>query len=307
MYALALHGGAGVPSRSEMTSDAEQVFLTGLGKCLAVGEAVLKDKGTALEAVTQTVCALEDDPLFNAGRGAVFTSKGKQEMDAAIMSGQDRSAGAVAGIFGPINPIRVARAVMERTDHVFLIGQNALRIAKAAGVPFGQPEYFFTQNRWNALQETLKLRKSGQESDDPALRHGTVGAVALDVHGNLAAATSTGGMTGKAPGRVGDTPCIGAGTYADNATCAVSATGHGEVFIRRSAAAEIAARMRYAHEDVHTASDHVVLQDLADHGGSGGLIAIDRTGQIAMPFNCNGMHRASVRMGETPFVAIYDT
>lgn len=307
MYTLAIHGGAGVPPRSAMTPQTENSLLTGLRQCLEAGEAVLKKSGSALEAVTQAVCALEDDPLFNAGRGAVFNARGKQEMDAAIMTGHDRNAGAVAGIFGPRNPIRAARAVMERTDHVFLIGENAGRVAKSAGVPIEQSEYFFTQNRWNALQDTLKMRRSGRDTNDPARRHGTVGAVALDVHGNLAAATSTGGMTGKAPGRVGDTPCIGAGTFADNKTCAVSATGHGEAFIRHMAAAEIAARIKYAGEDIQTAADQVVMQDLAYNDGSGGVIVVDRNGLVAMPFNCNGMYRASVRMDETPIIAIYDS
>ena len=305
MYALAIHGGAGAPPRSEMKPQDEKSLHDGLQKCLQAGEVVLKENGTALDAVTQAVCALEDDPLFNAGRGAVFNSGGKQEMDAAIMSGQDHAAGAVAGILGPKNPVLVARTVMEQTDHVFLIGENALNMAMSAGIAFEKPEYFFTQSRWDTLQETLELRKSGRETDDPARRHGTVGAVALDIHGNLAAATSTGGMTGKAPGRVGDTPCIGAGTYADNATCAVSATGYGEMFIRHTAAAEIAARMRYAKEDIQTAADWVVMECLAPCGGSGGVIAVDGAGHITMPFNCDGMYRASVRMGETPVVAIY--
>ncbi|MDX1743711.1 MAG: isoaspartyl peptidase/L-asparaginase, partial [Ruegeria sp.] len=200
---------------------------------------------------------------------------------------------------------RVARAVMEKTDHVFLIGSNALRLAESAGVPFQEREYFFTQKRWDMLQETLHLRERGQESEDPARRHGTVGAVALDIHGNLAAATSTGGMTAKAPGRVGDTPCIGAGTFADNETCAVSATGYGEVFLQRCAAHEIASRMKYAQEDIGTAANWVVLTDLAEHGGSGGVIAVDRLGNIAMPFNCNGMYRGAVRKGEKPIAQVY--
>lgn len=305
MYALAIHGGAGVPPQDKMTATEQSALQAALAKCLEVGEAVLRDGGTALDAATSAVCALEDEPLFNAGRGAVFNADGDHEMDAAVMQGQDRSAGAVAGIFGPRNPIRAARAVMEQTDQVFLIGPNALDVARSAGVPFEGKDYFFTQKRWDMLQETLKLRQAGQDSDDPARRHGTVGAVALDLHGNLAAATSTGGMTAKAPGRVGDTPCIGAGTFADNETCAVSATGYGEVFLQRTAAYEIAARMKYAKQNLITAATSVVQDDLAPRGGSGGVIAVDRLGNIAMPFNCNGMYRASVREGEAPTVAVY--
>jgi L-asparaginase / beta-aspartyl-peptidase len=235
----------------------------------------------------------------------VFTSEGKQEMDAAVMDGATRMAGAVGGIFGPRNPIRAARAVMERTDHVMLIGPNALEVASAAGLPFEEAPYFFTQARWDALQSTLQMRAKGIEDDDPARRHGTVGAVACDTQGNVAAATSTGGMTAKAPGRVGDTPMIGAGTFADNETCAVSGTGHGEVFIRFTAAAEIAARMRHAGQTLEEAAQHVVMQDLAPNDGSGGLIAVDAKGNISMPFNCDGMYRGQVTEAGTFETFIY--
>jgi L-asparaginase / beta-aspartyl-peptidase len=305
MYAIAIHGGAGVPPKTSMTKENENAIRIALRKCLNVGEEVLRNNGTSLDAVTTSVCALEDDPLFNAGCGAVFNSKGKQEMDAAIMSGIDRDAGAVAGIFGPKNPVLAARAVMERTEHVFLIGPEALRIAKSARIPFFEREYFFTQARWTALQEALRLKKQGKCSTDPASRHGTVGAVALDVYGNLAAATSTGGMTGKSPGRVGDSPCIGSGTYADNEACAVSATGHGEEFIKCTVAAEIAARIRYKGQDVMSAASEIVEKELAARDGSGGLVAVDRFGNIAMPFNCYGMYRAYMRSGEDAVVAIY--
>ncbi len=293
-FSLAVHGGAGTILKSSMTPELEVAYHAGLRRALEAGHAVLADAGSALDAVTAAVCALEDEPLFNAGRGAVFTSDGKQEMDAAIMEGAGRRAGAVGGIFGPRNPIRAARAVMETTDHVFLIGPNALNVAHNANLPFEDAPYFFTQGRWDALQSTLEMRKSGVVDDDPARRHGTVGAVACDVHGTVAAATSTGGMTAKAPGRIGDTPIIGAGTFADNATCAVSGTGHGEVFVRFTAAAEIAARMRHAGQSLSDAADHVVNVDLAQNDGSGGLIAVDAKGNIAMPFNCEGMYRGSV-------------
>lgn len=305
MYALAIHGGAGVPPKDKMSSDTEAALLVALRKCIDAGEAVLRDNGTALDAVTQAVCALENDPHFNAGRGAVFNSDGKHEMDAAVMLGQDRNAGAVAGIMGPRNPILAARAVMEQTNQVMMIGPNALNVARAADIPFAEPDYFFTQKRWDMLQETLRLRQVGAETDDPARRHGTVGAVALDVHGNLAAATSTGGITAKAPGRVGDTPCIGAGTFADNETCAVSCTGYGEIFLRRNTAYEIASRMRHADQNLEEAAQGVVQTDLAKHGGSGGVIALDRDGNVAMPFNCNGMYRGQVRKGEQAKVAVY--
>lgn len=293
-FSLAVHGGAGTILRSSMTHDLEAAYHAGLRRALQAGYAVLSDHGSALDAVTEAVCALEDEPLFNAGRGAVFTSDGKQEMDAAIMEGSGRQAGAVGGVFGPRNPIRAARAVMENSDHVFMIGPNALKLAKDAGLPFEEAAYFFTQARWDALQSTLKMRHDGVEDDDPARRHGTVGAVACDGNGTLAAATSTGGMTAKAPGRVGDTPVIGAGTFADNATCAVSGTGHGEVFIRFTAASEIAARMRYAGQSLKDAAAHVVDVDLGQNDGSGGIIAVDAMGNITMPFNCDGMYRGSV-------------
>ncbi|XDA98022.1 isoaspartyl peptidase/L-asparaginase [Sulfitobacter sp. LCG007] len=304
-YSIALHGGAGTILRSTMTPEREADYRAALARALDAGERVLRDGGAALDAVVEAVAALEDEPLFNAGRGAVFTSEGKQEMDAAVMDGRDRRAGAVAGIFGPRNPIRAARAVMETTDHVCLIGPNALTVARAAGLPFEEAPYFFTQSRWDALQETLDLRARGETNDDPARRHGTVGAVARDASGHLAAATSTGGMTAKAPGRVGDTPIIGAGTFADDATCAVSGTGHGEVFIRWTAGAEIAARMRYARQSLEEAANHVVMVDLAQNDGSGGVIAVDRNGNLALPFNCEGMYRASLRSGEEPRISIY--
>lgn len=304
-YSLAIHGGAGTILRSAMTPQKEAAFHVALATALEAGEAVLREDGSAMDAVVAAVCVLENEPLFNAGRGAVFTAEGKQEMDAAVMDGRDRRAGSVAGVFGPKNPVRLARAVMERTEHVTLIGTNALKLAQAAGLPFGDNEYFFTQTRWDALQETLQLRERGEVPDDPARRHGTVGAVARDSQGNVAAATSTGGMTAKAPGRVGDTPMIGAGTFADNATCAVSATGHGEVFIRWTAASEIAARMRHAGETLQHAADHVVMQDLAQNDGSGGVIAVDRHGHIAMPFNCEGMYRGWVQKGADPETRIY--
>jgi len=304
-FALAVHGGAGVLPPADMTPDREAAYHAALARVLQAGEKVLAADGTALDAVTAAVTALEDEPLFNAGRGAVFTHAGTHEMDAAIVDGQGRRAGAVAGICGPRNPVHLARAVMERTDHVMMIGEGALAIGRAAGLAFEEEGYFLTEERWHSLQETLRMQAEGTLDDDPSRRHGTVGAVARDRAGNLAAATSTGGMTAKRAGRVGDSPIIGAGTFADNATCAVSATGDGEAFIRRVAAHEIDARMRLSGHSLAEAAHHVVQVDLAAHEGSGGLIAVGRDGMIVMPFNCAGMYRGHVRDGETGQTMIY--
>jgi beta-aspartyl-peptidase (threonine type) len=243
--------------------------------------------------------ALEDDPLFNAGRGSVFTAVGTQEMDASVMDGRDHRAGAVAGVFGPRNPVLAARAVMEYSPHVLMIGEGALAFCRDQCVAFAAPSYFSTEERRRELQHALAERGRN------AVAEGTVGAVALDCNGNLAAATSTGGMTGKVPGRVGDSPIIGAGTYADNATCAVSATGHGEFFIRYGAAFEIAARLRYAGQALEQTAEAVV-EALAAFGGRGGVIAVDRAGALALPFNTAGMYRGYVRADGVTHTAIWD-
>jgi beta-aspartyl-peptidase (threonine type) len=304
-YALALHGGAGTLRRDAMTAERDSQYRAGLCRALVAGNAILADGGSALDAVTAAVVVLEDDPLFNAGRGAVFTSAGGHEMDAAVMDGRDRRAGAVAGICGPRNPVLAARAVMERSPHVLLAGAGALEFCREAGLAFAAPDYFFTAARWQALQETLARECAGHADRDEARRHGTVGAVARDRGGDLAAATSTGGMTAKLPGRVGDSPIIGAGTYADNAACAVSATGHGELFIRCAAAHEIAARMRHAGQTLAEAAGAVVAE-LARLGGSGGLVAVDRDGRLALPFNCAGMYRGYIADDGVAHTAIYD-
>ncbi|MBB3019721.1 beta-aspartyl-peptidase (threonine type) [Microvirga lupini] len=305
-FALAVHGGAGTILRSKMTPEREAAYHAGLRRALEAGRVVLADGGSALDAVTAAVMALEDESLFNAGRGAVYTSAGRQEMDAAVMNGRDRSAGAVAGICGPRNPVLAARAVMEHSGHVVLIGESALEFCRRQGLTFEEPSYFYTDQRWQALQETLAMRQSGADDQDESRKHGTVGAVARDRHGNIAAATSTGGMTAKAPGRVGDSPVIGAGTWADNETCAVSATGHGEIFIRYAAAHEIASRMRYAGQTLDQASRAVVIDMLAPAGGSGGIIAVDRDGNVSLPFNCSGMYRGVVRRDGRLLTGIYD-
>ncbi len=304
-FGLAVHGGAGVLHRDRMTPEREAEHHAALDRALSAGEAVLETDGSALDAVTQAVCALENEPLFNAGRGAVFTRDKQQEMDASIMDGSNRQAGAVAGIFGPKNPVLAARSVLEHTDHVFMVGEGALAVARAAGLDFEEKNYFFTPERWESLQETLKMEAQGTLDDDPSRRHGTVGAVACDRNGHLAAATSTGGMTAKRSGRVGDTPVVGAGTYADDATCAVSATGDGEVFLRLCVAHEIEARMRLTGVSLERAAKHVIMTELTALNGTGGIIALDRSGAVTTPFNCEGMYRGWSIEGGARRTAIY--
>jgi len=270
-----------------------------LRRALAAGRNVLAAGGSALDAVTQAVVALEDDPLFNAGRGSVFTAAGTQEMDASIMDGRDHRAGAVAGILGPRNPVLAARGVMEHSDHVLLIGEGALAFCREHRIAFAEPGYFSTDERRRELRDALEKRSRD------AVGAGTVGAVARDRNGNLAAATSTGGMTGKMTGRVGDSPIIGAGTYADNATCAVSATGHGEFFIRYGAGFEIATRMRHAGQSLQQAAQAVV-EALAKFGGRGGVVAVDHTAALVLPFNTAGMYRGYVRADGAIHTAIWD-
>ncbi len=297
---LAIHGGAGTMPPGSMDPAA---YRTGLHHALMAGHKVLAAGGPAMEAVTAAVVALEDDPLFNAGRGAVFTRDGQHEMDAAVMDGATLGIGAVAGICGPRNPVLAARAVMEHSPHVLLAGPGALDFLRAHGVAFAEPGYFDTPGRWEALRTMLAAEASCSADLDDADRHGTVGAVALDRFGNLAAATSTGGMTGKLPGRVGDTPLAGAGTWAD-AACAVSATGHGESFIQIAAGHELSAQLRLAHEDLDTAAA-AVMAALAAVGGTGGFVAIDRTGRVSLPFNTRGMYRGVVHADGAAWTGIY--
>jgi beta-aspartyl-peptidase (threonine type) len=304
-FMLAVHGGAGTLQRDDMTAEREALYRDGLQQALIAGRDILASGGSALDAVTVAVVALEDNPLFNAGRGSVFTRAGTQEMDAAVMDGRDRRVGTVAGIFGPRNPIVAARAVMERSPHVLLIGEGAMDFCREAGLTFAGPDYFFTDMRWRALQATLALERAGLAEADEARRHGTVGAVARDSAGNLAAATSTGGMTGKLPGRVGDSAIIGAGTYADNTTCAVSATGYGEFFIRYTVAHEVAARLRHAGQPLTVAAG-AIIAELGRIGGSGGLVAVSADGSLALPFNCAGMYRGYVAADGIAHTAIYD-
>jgi L-asparaginase / beta-aspartyl-peptidase len=273
-YVLVIHGGAGVMDRKNFTSEAEQAYLDKLQEALDSGEAILKNGGSALDAVTAVVVLLEDSPMFNAGRGSVFSETGENEMDASIMSGTDLSAGAVAGVRTIKNPILAARAVMEQTKHVLLVRDGAEKFAAEAGLEIVDPAWFFDQKRYDALQRAQK--------------HGTVGAVALDKAGNLAAATSTGGMTNKKTGRVGDTPIIGAGTYANNNTCAVSATGHGEYFIRYAVSHDISALMEYKGLTLTEACHETIFNKLLPVGGTGGVIAVDKAGNYSMTFNTSG-------------------
>ena len=281
-----------------MTEQRERAYFVALGAALRAGYAVLAGGGKSLDAVIATVVQLEDDPLFNAGRGAVFNAAGRHELDAAVMDGATTRAGAVAGVRRVKNPILAARAVMERTPHVLLVGTAADRFARAAGLTMVPAGYFSTAPRAAAL-----ARARADAAATAADRHGTVGAVALDRAGNLAAATSTGGFTNKMPGRVGDSPLVGAGVYADNGACAVSATGSGEHFIRAVLAYDVAARMRYRGEALGPAARRA-LSRAADIGGDGGLIAVDRAGRIAMPFNSEGMYRGYAKNGRC-HTAIY--
>jgi beta-aspartyl-peptidase (threonine type) len=305
-YAIAIHGGAGAIRREDMTPEKEAAYRAALDSALTIGEKILQRGGSSLDAVTATVGWLEDCPLFNAGRGAVFTHEGKNELDASIMDGRDRSAGAVGGVTTVRHPIQLARAVMEQSPHVFLTGRGAEMFAAEKGLEIVDPAWFYTEARWKSLQKILTeeketLKKTGQyrmSLQHPDYKFGTVGCVALDQAGNLAAGTSTGGMTNKRWNRLGDSPVIGAGAYADNEVCAVSCTGHGEFFIRYAVAHDIWARMAYAGTSLQEATNTVVHQKLKSIGAEGGLIAVDKYGNVALPFNSAGMYRGWAKPGE---------
>ena len=299
---LVIHGGAGNISRENLTAEKEKAYNEGLNAALTAGYAVLEKGGTSLDAVEAAIRVMEDSPLFNAGKGAVFTNEGKNELDAAIMDGATLKAGSVASVSTIKNPVSAARAVMERSEHVMLVGRGAEKFAQEKGLEIVSPEYFYTEPRFKQLQNAKAKEKPELDHSTDTTgsilpiflegrKFGTVGAVALDKFGNLAAATSTGGMTNKRYGRVGDAPIIGAGTYANNQTCAVSATGHGEYFIRYAVAHDISALMEYKGKSVGKAAEKVVLDKLVKAGGEGGVIALDRKGNIAMPFNSSGMFR----------------
>lgn len=324
---LVIHGGAGTITRANMTPEKEKAYRETLNTALQNGYAVLKKGGTSLEAVATAIMVLENSPLFNAGKGAVFTHEGKNEMDAAIMEGETLKAGAMAGVTTIKNPIRGAMAVMEKSPHVLMAGKGADQFAKEQGLEIVDPSYFYTEPRFKSLErakaqekveldhsenkkEIKKAPKTGYLHEEELIftegkKFGTVGCVALDKFGNLSAGTSTGGMTNKKYGRIGDAPIIGAGTYANNTTCAVSATGHGEFFIRSVVAYDISSLMEYKGLSVKDAASEVVMKKLVERGGEGGVIALDRKGNIAMPFNSEGMYRGFIKSDGKSEVMIY--
>jgi len=293
-YALVLHGGAGNMNFENVPELYQKKFKHALDSALQLGLDALKDGGKSIDAVEVVICCLEDNPLFNAGKGAVFTSEGKNELDASIMTGQDLNAGAVAGVTDIRHPISAARAVMEQSEHVMMAGTGASAFTGQAGLEIVDPSYFFTENRFEAYQKAIAKDK-----------HGTVGCVALDKAGNLCAGTSTGGMTNKKYGRIGDAPIIGAGTYANNATCGVSATGHGEYFIRWTVAHQISVLMEFKGYDVEQAAREVVEKILVEVGGDGGVICLDKFGHPAMVTNTSGMFRAYGNSEGERIVAIF--
>jgi beta-aspartyl-peptidase (threonine type) len=270
MYSIAIHGGAGTIEKALMTSEKEDAYSTALKTSILKGEAILKKGGSALDAVCAAVCELENQPLFNAGKGAVFNAAGKNEMDASIMDGKNLSAGAVAGIWGIKNPVLLAKEIMQNSEHVLMMGNGALEFAKQRGFEFLPEDYFFTDARYLQLLEAQKMGVMQLDHADNKHKKGTVGAVAKDIHGDIAAATSTGGMTNKKFGRVGDTPIIGSGCYANNTTCAISCTGHGEFFIRNVVAYDVSCLMEYKNLNLKEACDEVVKNKLVKIGGEGG-------------------------------------
>ena len=330
--ALAIHGGAGTILKSRMTAELENEYRGGLRTALEAGWKILLNGGTSLDAVEAAVVELENCALFNAGKGSVFTHDGKNEMDASMMDGAAHKAGAVAFVRNVKNPIRLARLVMERTEHILLAGDGANEFAREMNVESAADEYFFTDFRYQQLLEArtrgtvqldhatgepqlieeiagFKFQVSNEKPETlnlkPEIKNlGTVGAVASDWRGNLAAATSTGGMTNKRFGRIGDTPIVGAGTYADNRTCAVSCTGHGEFFMLAAAAYDVAARMKYKSLNLVEAANETI-EHLRAIGGEGGLIAVDARGNVALPFNSEGMYRAFIISDSEPIVEIY--
>ena len=316
-FALVIHGGAGAILKKDMTPETEKAYKESLERALQEGYTILSKEGTALDAVEAVIRMLEDNPLFNAGKGAVFTHDGKIELDAAIMDGKNLAAGAVAGVTTIKNPITAARKVMEKSGHVLLIGKGAEAFAAEQKLEIVDPKYFYTERRWESLQKELKedslktqinkdtvhgpLKQAGNRDS----KYGTVGAVALDMQGNLAAATSTGGMSNKKFGRVGDVPISGAGTYANNATCAVSCTGWGEFFIRLVVAKSVSDLIEYKNYSVQKAAEEMIMKRVPQLGGDGGLIALDKNGNIAMPFNTPGMYRGYIKSDGKSVVKIY--
>lgn len=310
-FSIAIHGGAGTIDKSKFTPEKEAAYRAKLQEAVEAGYKVLENGGESLTAVTTAINILENSPFFNAGIGAVYTYDGHHELDASIMDGRDRQAGAVAGVKHIKNPIDLARLVMEESVHVMLSGNGAEQFAKKNGMSLVNNSVFDTEHRYKALERAKKkLNKTeSYQANHRALpeqyKMGTVGAVALDKHGNLAAGTSTGGMTAKRFGRIGDSPVIGAGTFADNRSCAVSATGHGEYFIRYSVASDICARVQYQGKTIQQAGDEVIHDVLKPIGGTGGVIIVDSKGNISLPFNTKGMYRASKLANQPTYVAIF--
>ena len=313
---LVIHGGAGTILKSQMTPEKEKAYRDSLTFALQKGYSILKNGGSSLDAVEAVIKIMEDCPLFNAGRGAVFTHEGKNELDAAIMNGKTLEAGSVASVTTIKNPVSAARAVMEKSNHVMLVGKGAEQFAQEQGLEIVDPSYFYTEERWRALErakkedslKALQNRKSSEIPTDrpsPTEKFGTVGAVALDRYGNLAAATSTGGITNKKFGRIGDAPIIGAGTYANNATCAISCTGWGEFYIRLVVAKTVSDLIEFKHYSLKDAADEMVMKKVPRLGGSGGLIALDKDGNIAMPFSTEGMYRGYIKEDGVITVKIY--
>jgi beta-aspartyl-peptidase (threonine type) len=305
-YAIAIHGGAGTILKASMTPKKEAAYTAVLDAALRAAESILAKGGNAVDAVERAVVVMEDSELFNAGRGAVFTHEGTHELDASIMDGEGRRAGAVTGVKRVKNPISLCKAIMDQSEHVFLMAEGAEAFAKDHGLEVVDPHYFSTDFRKGQL---MAIRDTGKtqldHSEENHKKFGTVGAVALDRQGNLASATSTGGITNKRYGRIGDTPIIGAGTYAENGVCAISSTGYGEFYIRSVAAYEVAALMKYGGLGLHEASRKVIHEIIPAMGGDGGLIAVDSEGNIATPFNTEGMYRGMLKEGEQPNVEIY--
>lgn len=315
-FAIVIHGGAGTILKENMTDSLELAYKTILTQAIKTGHKILADGGTAIEAVQRTINVMENSPLFNSGKGAVFTHEGKNELDASIMDGKTLNAGAVAGVTVVKNPINLAYEVMVNSEHVLLSGKGAEEFAKEKGLEIVDPSYFYTENRYQALQRILEKEKAELDHDggtafyDPFIKDekfGTVGCVALDKDGNLAAGTSTGGMTNKRWNRIGDSPIIGAGTYANNATCGVSSTGWGEYFIRGMVAHDISAMMEYGHLTLTEATHKVIQEKLTQLGGTGGVIALDKNGKVSMEFNTAGMYRAYMNGTGELTLGIYKT
>jgi L-asparaginase / beta-aspartyl-peptidase len=317
-YTLVIHGGAGTIRKSTMTAEKERAYNNALEESLQAGNKILANGGNALDAVVAAVKVLEDNPLFNAGKGAVFTNEGKNELDAAIMDGSNLKAGSVAGITTVKNPITAARAVMDKSEHVLMAGAGADKFAKQQGCEIVPTSYFYTDARWRGLQNAKKEDSTKAQLDhtlpkahllkqpnNKDYKYGTVGAVAVDQYGNMAAATSTGGMTNKKYGRIGDAPIIGSGTYADNNTCAISCTGWGEYFLRLVMAKSIADRMEFGKMSLQDAANEMIMKKLPTLGGDGGLIAIDKFGNVAMPFCTEGMYRGFIKSTGEKVIKIY--